>query len=120
MDRMLYTAMSGAKHTMDQQAVISNNLSNVSTAGFRAQLQAARSVPVEGAGLLDTRVSAVTTTPGTDFSQGPTERTGRTLDIAMQDDAWMAVLGEDGTEAYTGEAICNWTVMAYCLVLGVR
>ena len=46
MDRMLYTAMSGAKHTMDQQSVVSNNLSNVSTAGFRAQLQAVRSVPV--------------------------------------------------------------------------
>lgn len=98
---MLYTAMSGAKHTMDQQAVVSNNLSNVSTAGFRAQLQAARAVPVQGDGLLATRVSAVATTPGTDFSQGPIERTGRTLDIAMQDNAWMAVLAEDGTEAYT-------------------
>lgn len=101
MDRMLYTAMSGAKHTMDQQAVISQNLSNVSTAGFRAQLQAARSVPVLGDGPLATRVSAVTTTPGTDFSQGPIERTGRSLDIAMQDNAWMAVLAEDGTETYT-------------------
>ncbi|WFE73161.1 flagellar basal body rod protein FlgF [Halomonas sp. M1] len=98
---MLYTAMSGAKHTMDQQAVISQNLSNVSTAGFRAQLQAARSVPVLGDGALATRVSAVTTTPGTDYSQGPIERTGRTLDIAMQDNAWMAVLADDGTEAYT-------------------
>ena len=101
MDRMLYTAMSGAKHTMDQQSVISQNLSNVSTAGFRAQLQAVRSVPVLGDGALATRVSAVTTTPGTDFSQGPIERTGRTLDIAMQDNAWMAVLADDGTETYT-------------------
>nr|WP_301011636.1 flagellar basal body rod protein FlgF [Halomonas sp.] len=98
---MLYTAMSGAKHTMDQQAVISQNLSNVSTAGFRAQLQAARAVPVQGDGALATRVSAVATTPGTDFSQGPIERTGRTLDIAMQDNAWMAILADDGTEAYT-------------------
>ncbi|UXZ53830.1 flagellar basal-body rod protein FlgF [Halomonas sp. 7T] len=101
MDRMLYTAMSGAKHTMDQQSVISQNLSNVSTAGFRAQLQAARSVPVMGDGALATRVSAVTTTPGTDFSQGPIERTGRSLDVAMQDNAWMAVLADDGTETYT-------------------
>jgi len=93
--------MSGAKHTMDQQSVVSQNLSNVSTAGFRAQLQAARSVPVLGDGALATRVSAVTTTPGTDFSQGPIERTGRTLDIAMQDNAWMAVLADDGTETYT-------------------
>ncbi|TVP45453.1 MAG: flagellar basal body rod protein FlgF [Halomonas sp.] len=101
MDRMLYTAMSGAKHTMDQQSVVSNNLSNVTTAGFRAQLQAARSVPVQGEALLATRTSAVTTTPGSDFSQGPVEFTGRTLDIAMQDNAWMAVLADDGTETYT-------------------
>ncbi|MCP1315094.1 MULTISPECIES: flagellar basal body rod protein FlgF [unclassified Halomonas] len=101
MDRMLYTAMSGAKNAMDQQSVVSQNLSNVSTAGFRAQLQAARSVPVQGAGPLDTRVSAVATTPGSDFSQGPVDFTGRTLDVAMQDGAWLAVLAEDGTEAYT-------------------
>ncbi|OAZ98491.1 flagellar basal body rod protein FlgF [Halomonas sp. G11] len=101
MDRMLYTAMSGAKHTMDQQSVVSNNLANVATSGFRAQLQAARSVPVEGDALLPTRTSAVTTTPGTDYSQGPIERTGRMLDVAMQDDAWMAVQDGDGVETYT-------------------
>lgn len=101
MDRMLYTAMSGAKHTMDQQSVVSNNLSNVSTTGFRAQLQAARSVPVQGEALLATRTSAVATTPGSDFSQGPVEFTGRTLDVAMQGDAWMAVQADDGTETYT-------------------
>nr|WP_290443875.1 flagellar basal body rod protein FlgF [Halomonas sp. Mc5H-6] len=98
---MLYTAMSGAKHTMDQQSVVSNNLANVATSGFRAQLQAARSVPVEGDALLPTRTSAVTTTPGTDYSQGPIERTGRMLDVAMQDDAWMAVQDGDGVETYT-------------------
>ncbi|OJA06269.1 flagellar basal body rod protein FlgF [Halomonas sp. QHL1] len=101
MDRMLYTAMSGAKNSMDQQSVVSNNLSNVGTTGFRAQLQAARSVPVQGDALLATRTSAVTTTPGSDFSQGPVEYTGRTLDVAMQDDAWMAVQADDGTETYT-------------------
>lgn len=101
MDRMIYTAMSGAKHTMDQQSVVSNNLSNVTTTGFRGQLQAARSVPVQGEALLATRTSAVTTTPGSDFSQGPVEYTGRTLDVAMQDDAWMAVQADDGTETYT-------------------
>ncbi|MEL7967128.1 flagellar basal body rod protein FlgF [Vreelandella neptunia] len=101
MDRMLYTAMSGAKNAMDQQSVVSNNLSNVTTTGFRAQLQAARSVPVQGDALLATRTSAVTTTPGSDFAQGPVEYTGRTLDVAMQGDAWMAVQADDGTETYT-------------------
>lgn len=76
MDRILYTAMSGARQSMDQQAVVSNNLANVSTAGFRAQLQAMRAVPVQGDGLLPTRISVMASTPGTDFSPGAVNTTG--------------------------------------------
>ncbi|MCE9665018.1 flagellar basal body rod protein FlgF [Halomonas sp. M5N1S17] len=101
MDRILYTAMSGAKQSMDQQAVVSHNLSNVSTAGFRAQLHAMRAVPVQGEGVLPTRVSVAASTPGSDFSPGPINHTGRPMDIALEGDAWIAVQAEDGTEAYT-------------------
>ncbi|KAA0014463.1 flagellar basal body rod protein FlgF [Billgrantia pellis] len=100
MDRILYTAMSGAKQSMDQQAVVSHNLSNVSTSGFRAQLHAMRAVPVQGDGL-PTRVSVAASTPGSDFSAGPITRTGRGLDVAMEGGAWLAVQAPDGTEAYT-------------------
>lgn len=101
MDRILYTAMSGAKQTMDQQAVVSHNLANVSTSGFRAQLHAMRAVPVEGEAALPTRVSVVATTPGSDFSPGPITRTGRELDVALEPNSWLAVQADDGTEAYT-------------------
>ncbi|MGQ4880161.1 flagellar basal body rod protein FlgF [Billgrantia sp. LNSP4103-1] len=100
MDRILYTAMSGAKQSMDQQAVVSHNLSNVSTSGFRAQLQAMRAVPVQGEGL-PTRVSVAASTPGSDFSPGPITHTGRELDVALHGDAWLVVQADDGTEAYT-------------------
>lgn len=101
MDRILYTAMSGAKQTMDQQAVVSHNLANVSTSGFRAQLHAMRAVPVQGDGALATRVSVAATTPGSDFSPGPINRTGRELDVALIGDAWLAIQAADGSEAYT-------------------
>ncbi len=101
MDRILYTAMSGAKQTMDRQAVVSNNLANVSTAGFRGQLHAMRAVPVQGDGVLPTRTSVVAATPGSDFSAGPMNATGRDLDVALQGNAWLAVQSEDGGEAYT-------------------
>ncbi|MBA2779511.1 flagellar basal body rod protein FlgF [Billgrantia kenyensis] len=101
MDRILYTAMSGAKQSMDQQSVVSHNLANVSTSGFRAQLHAMRAVPVQGDGELPTRVSVAGTTPGSDFSPGPITRTGRELDVALEGDAWLAVQADDGTEAYT-------------------
>ncbi|MFD2666968.1 flagellar hook-basal body complex protein [Halomonas halophila] len=101
MDRILYTAMSGARQSMEQQAVVSHNLANASTTGFRAQLHAMRAVPVEGDGRLDTRASVAASTPGADTSSGPMTRTGRTLDVAMKGDAWLAVQAPDGTEAYT-------------------
>ncbi len=101
MDRILYTAMSGARQSMEQQAVVSHNLANASTTGFRAQLHAMRAVPVQGDGRLDTRASVAASTPGVDTSPGPMNHTGRALDVAMKGDAWLAVQAPDGTEAYT-------------------
>lgn len=101
MDRILYTAMSGARQSMERQSVVSHNLANVTTAGFRAQLHELRAVPVQGDGALDTRVSVAATVPGSDFSSGPVNATGRDLDIAVRGDGWIAVQAADGVEAYT-------------------
>ena len=40
MDRLLYVAMTGAKQLMQAQSLVSHNLANVSTTGFRADLAA--------------------------------------------------------------------------------
>ncbi|MDT8399363.1 MAG: flagellar basal body rod protein FlgF [Pseudomonadales bacterium] len=101
MDHIIYTAMSGARQTMEEQGVLSHNLANVATTGFRAQLSAQRAVPVQGAGNLPTRTVVASTTPGADFSPGPLHSTGRELDIALQGEAWLAVQSPDGSEAYT-------------------
>src|SRR6476659_6783108 len=100
MDRLIYLAMSGAKATMQRQETLANNLANVSTVGFRAELAAFRAVPVEGSGA-STRVFALESTPGYDASPGQVAATGRKLDVAMAGSAWLAVQGLDGTEAYT-------------------
>lgn len=100
MDRMIYLSMAGAKMNMQRQDVLSNNLANVSTTGFRAELQATRAVPVRGDGA-STRVYSLETTVGYDDSAGPVTFTGRALDVAAQGKTWMAVQGLDGTEAYT-------------------
>jgi flagellar basal-body rod protein FlgF len=100
MDRMIYLAMSGAKATMQRQDVVSHNLANASTVGFRAELAAFRAVPVVGEGA-STRVYALESTPGYNPAPGPVQSTGRGLDVAMKGNAWLAVQGLDGTEAYT-------------------
>ena len=100
MDRMIYTAMTGARQSMQQQSVVTHNLSNVDTSGFRAQLHAMRAVPAQGDSAHDTRVSAMASTPGSDFSPGPVASTGRALDVAVDGEGMLAVQTPEG-EAYT-------------------
>lgn len=100
MDRMIYLSMSGAKATMQRQEVLSHNLANVSTVGFRAEMQALRAVPVRGDGA-STRVYALETTTGYNDQTGAVTATGRNLDVAMQGKSWLSVQALDGTEAYS-------------------
>lgn len=100
MDRLIYTAMTGANAAAHRQAVLANNLANVSTNGFRAELSTYRAVPVRGEGST-TRVMAIEATPGWLDLPGSPQRTGRAMDAMTTGNAWFAVQGLDGTEAYT-------------------
>jgi flagellar basal-body rod protein FlgF len=100
MDRVIYLTMAGAKANMQRQDVLSHNLANASTPGFRAEITAFRAVPVLGDGA-STRVYAIETTPGYNAEPGPIASTGRNLDVAMKGNAWLAVQSVTGTEAYT-------------------
>jgi flagellar basal-body rod protein FlgF len=100
MDRLIYTAMTGAKHALEQQATTTQNLANVSTTGFRAQLDSFRAVPLVGDGLA-TRSFVVDATVGSDFTPGPIQQTGNALDVAIQGDGWLTLQMDDGSEAYT-------------------
>ena len=100
MDRLIYTAMSGANAAASRQAVLSNNLANASTNGFRAELSTYRAVPLQGEGAT-TRVFAVEATAGHLDRPGPAMRTDRSMDVMANGNAWFAVQALDGTEAYT-------------------
>src|SRR5690625_4941618 len=100
MDRALYLAMTGAKHTLQAQQHNSNNLANANTPGFRADLNSMLSTPLYGPGH-PSRVYAQTTTVGHDFRQGAMMTTGRSLDVAINGEGWIAVQSADGGEAYT-------------------
>ncbi len=100
MDRLLYLSMAGAKASLQRQDSLANNLANVSTTGFRAEMQAFRAVPVRGEGAT-TRAYVLESTIGHDDRPGTMQTTGRNLDVAMQGRAWLAVQSLDGTEAYT-------------------
>lgn len=100
MDEMVYLAMTGAKQTEIAQTINANNLANLSTTGFRADLHAFSSVPIAGPGI-ESRINAVAESYGTDHSVGAVISTGRDLDIAIQGRGFVAVQASDGSEAYT-------------------
>ena len=100
MDRLIYTAMTGASQAFMRQAGVANNLVNASTTGFRAMEHRFRAVPVQGLGA-PTRAFVVDASVANVFDQGPLMATGRPLDVAVQGAGWIAVEGANGAEAYT-------------------
>jgi flagellar basal-body rod protein FlgF len=100
MDRMIYTAMTGAKHILEQQATTAHNLANVTSTGFKAQVDSFRAVPVISEGLA-TRAFVVDSTVGADFNPGAIQSTNRDLDVAVQGKGWLSVQRADGSEGYT-------------------
>jgi flagellar basal-body rod protein FlgF len=99
-DRIAYTAMTGAKHTMGQLANTSHNMANVHTPGFREVVTAFRAVPLEGE-QADSRAFVVDSSPTAMFNPGPIETTDNPLDFAISGDGFFAVRRPDGSEVYT-------------------
>lgn len=100
MDRLLYTTAIGAAHIERAQAVHANNLANVSTTGFQADFALAQARVIGGDGL-PARVYGLTETPGTDFTPGAMQQTGRDLDVAINGEGYLAVQLPGDNEAYT-------------------
>src|SRR5262250_2066052 len=99
MDALIYTAMSGAERAMRGQQVHANNLANMDTAGFRANLELATAVKAPGYGYDDRHMSTMQAN-AINGRQGTLKATGRELDIAISGDGYFAVQGPTG-EAYT-------------------
>lgn len=100
MDRLIYTAMTGASATMGQEAAVAHNMANATSTGFKTELHRLRAVPVQNA-QLPTRAFVADASVADDFSPGPLQHTNRTFDMAVQGKGWFAVQAPDGTEAYT-------------------
>ncbi|SFN35190.1 flagellar basal-body rod protein FlgF [Izhakiella capsodis] len=99
MDRLIYTAVSGANRSLMQQQIHANNLSNANTDGFRADLERASSRVINGEGY-HSRVQVSSANGGIDLTPGVLQETGRNLDVAIKGNGLIAVR-DAGREAYT-------------------
>ena len=101
MDKMLYTAASGASRIMEAQTIRANNLANAETTGFKADLERVNALVLPATGnSLHTRVMAQTQNGGFSQLSGAINPTGRTLDLAIREQGLFTVMTEQG-EAYT-------------------
>ncbi len=104
MDKLIYTAMTGASATLGRQAAVAHNLANVATHGYRAEEHRLRAAQVQTHNApvaLPTRAFAVDASTHSDFSEGALMHTGGTYDIALKGRGWIALALPDGSEAYT-------------------
>ena len=102
MDKMIFTSLSGHKHVDQRVQQLANEISNVSTTGFKQQLAAAtEAYRYEGDGHPSRIVPVVTATRRVDLRDGPMQSTGRPLDIAVSGNQLFGVLTEAGDTAYT-------------------
>ncbi|MET3131992.1 flagellar basal-body rod protein FlgF [Oxalobacteraceae bacterium GrIS 1.11] len=99
MDALIYTAMSGADRALRAQQVHANNLANMETGGFRANLEVSSTQSLKGAGYDDRHLSQMQASAiGT--RSGAIKETGRPLDVAVTGDGYLTVQWQNG-EAYT-------------------
>lgn len=99
-DTALYVGMTGARQSLHALRVISNNLANANTVGFRADYETIKTIPTNK-NKLQTRIYSAPEKTYSDFKQGPMIDTGGDLDIAINGRGFIAVQTKEGKEAFT-------------------
>lgn len=100
MDRLIYTAYSGMRGSLSAQSAIANNLANANTIGFRAERTAFEAQTLKGP-TIEARAPSAMEVKDVDMTAGAVVQTGRSLDVAIDGKAMMAVQADDGSEGYT-------------------
>jgi flagellar basal-body rod protein FlgF len=102
MDPVLYSAVDGGTNDLVRQDVIANNLANLNTPGFKADLYQAQIMYLtdqSGQAMDQTYIVEMPST--VDTTPGPLITTGRPLDVAVNGTGYLAVQGPNGNEFYT-------------------
>ncbi|MBI5454771.1 MAG: flagellar basal-body rod protein FlgF [Deltaproteobacteria bacterium] len=93
MDRSIFVALSGAVIQEKRLEVLTDNLANVNTAGFKKQKPLFEDAMPDAYGIRD---FASMDKVVTDMSQGPSEKTGRMLDLAIKGEGFFVLNTRNG------------------------
>lgn len=95
MENSIYKSMISANQLLDKQNIISNNLANISTTGFKEKF--IFTIQNQNVKNLYNKI----TREYQNLSVGSLNHTKRNLDLFVKDDGWLAVKDKKGREAYT-------------------
>ena len=103
MDKLIYTALSATESASVHRVMLTNDLANISTNGFkRGSFQRAVSAKLEGPGFASRYQPIVPTrTDIVNMTEGPRIQTDNPLDVAMNDQTVLGVFSDDGQLAFT-------------------
>ena len=101
MDNAIYVGLSRQLTLQRQLDVAANNLANVDTAGFKVEHLSVQTDPIAAPGLStglgrDPIKYVLDAGSTRDFSQGSTEQTGATFDLAIEGDGFFSVQTANG------------------------
>ncbi|MGD8267565.1 MAG: flagellar basal-body rod protein FlgF [Desulfobacterales bacterium] len=113
MSGSIYAATSGAEVQRMRMDLLSNNLANINTTGYKNDEVAFRleaedgepGNPGDGEAMASgdrMKLSIIPLTMRTDFSQGPLQSTGNPLDLAIQGDGFFSIQTEGGVRYTRG------------------
>jgi len=106
MSGTIFMATSGAEAQRIHMQILSNNLANINTAGFKEDRMVFR-VPDDAlnagadqgrtqGGVATLRSAAIPVTAHTDYSMGPIQRTGNPFDIAIEGEGFFSIQTDQG------------------------
>lgn len=101
MDNSIYESMTAANQLLEKQNIISNNLANISTTGFKEKFIFA---------IHDENINRNyqnTIREYYNLSSGRLNYTNRNLDLYIKDDGWLVVKDINGREGYTKNGHLN-------------
>jgi len=106
MSTSLYNGISGLKSSEFAMDVVSNNIANVSTNGFKSSTAEISSLfstllSSTSSSTNDVGMGASSQTTALNMAQGSLETTDNTFDLALKDEGWFGVVSGDGSIYYT-------------------
>lgn len=102
MDKSLFVSMSGQRNSLTELEMLSNDLANSGTIGFKADYEVVKqNHVVKSDDKMETRVYPSVGSSYTDFKQGTILQTGRDLDAAIPGKGMFTVQSRTGKEGYS-------------------